>query len=64
MVKLQKIWIFNEKINFFNKKWIGLTIEEKNELAQLRNEIKKYRDLDAENTNDDSKSNKSHESVS
>jgi cAMP-dependent protein kinase regulator len=39
-----------------------LTLEEKSELERLRLEIRKYRDLDAENTNEDSKSQKSMES--
>lgn len=43
--------------------FIGLKIEEKEELEMLRLNIKKYRDLDAENTNEDSHSQKSHESV-
>ena len=41
----------------------GLTIDEKRELEKLRQDIKKYRDLDTENTNEDSKSHKSHDSV-
>jgi|LauGreDrversion4_2_1035121.scaffolds.fasta_scaffold374190_2 hypothetical protein len=42
---------------------VGLTKDEKNELEKLRQEIKKYREMDSENTNEDSKSHKSHDSV-
>jgi hypothetical protein len=42
---------------------LGLTRDEKSELEKLRLEIKKYREMDSENTNEDSRSHKSHESV-
>jgi hypothetical protein len=42
---------------------LGLTRDEKSELEKLRQEIKKYREMDSENTNEDSRSHKSHESV-
>ncbi len=34
----------------------GLTIEEKSELERLRVDIKKYREMDADNANEDTKS--------
>jgi hypothetical protein len=42
----------------------GLTLDEKTELERLRSEIKKYRDLEAENnTQDDTGSQKSNNTV-
>ncbi len=43
--------------------FLGLTVDEKSELERLRNEIKKYREMESANTNEETHSQKSFESV-
>jgi hypothetical protein len=55
-------WYASIIFNYF----IGLTIEERNELERLRNEIKRYREMESHgvgSTEDDNHSEKSAESV-